>query len=115
MDKFLRAVLVIESEMSPPRVEIGGVWVTVLSLRQSVEVENKFVRREKHVAKRTSDAFRSGAVVSGRDEAALAAPSARVLDIKGKVLREARWGVLLQERLDQSLGLPLGDHTTPSG
>lgn len=54
----------VQLEVSAPRVKVGRVRVVVLGLRRAVEVKDKFVWREVHIAVGAFDALGPRAVVA---------------------------------------------------
>ena len=118
MGQILVAVAVSSGsqlQVPSPRVEVGRVRVVVRRLGRAVKVENELVGRKEHAAVGTLDAFRPGAVVTRGDEIATATPATFVRHVEGEVLGQLRGTGLLQEGLDQPLGLSLSDHSTSTG
>lgn len=115
MVNVIRWFLLRQFQVAPPRIKVGRVRLQVLGLLGAMGVENEFIRGEIHTAKAALDALRSGAVVSGGDEAAPAAPGALVRHVKSEIFRQLRGAVRAEERLAEPLGLPFGDHAAASG
>ena len=121
-----------QADVAAPRVEVRGVRLDVFpALGQTVGVEHELERtgvrqagalssrlshlvgREEDGTEGALDALCSGGVVPPRYELAPATPGAVVQDLEGEIIRESRGGVVAQETLAESLGLPPGDHPAP--
>ena len=72
--------------MAAPRVEVGGVRMSVLGVGRAVEVEDELIRGEEHVAVAAFYTLSPGTVVPRRNELSLAAPATGMSDIEGKVV-----------------------------
>ena len=113
--EIIRGTFTVEHQVASPRVEVGGVRVSVGRVWRTVDVEDELVRREELVAVVALDALGTGAVVTPRQEASAASPAAGVSHAEHEVGRESRGRRITDEQLDQSLRLSLSDDAAASG
>lgn len=101
--------------MPAPRIEVSRVRLHVPGPGAgAVRVEYELVGREEQPAHGAPDALGPGRVVPRRQERTAAAPRTLMVHRERKVLGQAGWRVVTQERIAQPLRLTPGDHTTPA-
>ena len=88
-------------DVTPPRIEVGGVRLHVLGVGQAMRVEDEFVGRKEQVAQKTFDALGPRRVVARRKERATTSPRALMAHVECEVFRKLRRTLITCQKNDQ--------------